>query len=75
MHRSLAAIAIAILFVAPAAPARAQTTVALVDYDTARAGIRVGHGGRGLDLQASVDSPRFGSLVRFRADVGHGHWV
>jgi len=76
MHRTLAAIAIAILIAAIAAPAGAQTIVPLPDYDAARAGLRVGvgHGGR-LDLQASVDSPRFVSLVRFRADVGHGHWV
>ena len=75
LHRSLASIAIVILFVAPAAPASAQTTVTLVDYDTARAGLRVGYGGRGLDLQASIDSRRFGSLVRVRADIGHGHWL
>ena len=75
MHRSLAAIAIVILFLAPAAPAGAQTIVPLPDYDAARAGLRVGYGGRGLDLQASVDSPRFLSFVRFRGDVGHGHWV
>ena len=74
MHHRLAAIAIVILFITPAAPASAQT-IALADYDAARAGLRVGHGGRGLDLQASVDSPRFLSLVRFRADIGHGHWL
>lgn len=74
MHRTLFAIAIGILFVTPAAPARAQT-IALANYDGARAGLRVGYGGRGLDLQTSVDSRRFLSLVRFRADVGHGHWL
>jgi hypothetical protein len=74
MHRTLAAIAIGILFVAPAAPVSAQT-IALADHDAARAGLRVGYGGRGLDLQASVDSRRFVSLVRFRADVGHGRWL
>ena len=74
MHRTLATIAIGILFVAPAATASAQT-VRLVDYDAARAGLRVGYGGRGLDLQASVDSPRFLSYVRIRADVGHGAWL
>src|SRR5688500_19503079 len=58
MHRTLVAIAIGILFVAPAAPAKAQTSIALANYDGARAGLRVGHGGRGLDLQASVDSRR-----------------
>ena len=75
MHRSLAAIAIVILFAARAAPARAQTIVGPPDYDVARAGLRVGYGGSGVDLQASVDSPRFLNLVRFRADAGHGHWV
>lgn len=75
LHHRLTTIAIVILFVAPAAPARSQTTVTLLDYDTARAGLRVGYGGRGLDLQASIDSRRFGSLVRVRADIGHGHWL
>ena len=74
MQRTLTAIAIGILFVAPAASASAQT-IALVNYDAARAGLRIGYGGHGLDLQASVDSRRFVSLVRFRADVGHGHWL
>ena len=64
MHPTLSAIAIGVLFVAPNAPARAQTIVALTDYDTARAGLRVGCGGHGLDLQASVDSRRFASLIR-----------
>ena len=50
MHRSLA-IAIVVLFSAPAAPARAQTIVSLLNYDSARAGLRVGYGGHGLDLQ------------------------
>ena len=54
---------------------RGLRTRGLLNYDSARAGLRVGYGGHGLDLQASVDSPRFGSLVRIRADVGHGHWV
>ena len=75
MHRTLATIAIGILFVAPAAPAKAQAIVTQPDYGAARAGLRVGYGGHGLDLQASVDSPRFGSLVRFRADIGHGAWL
>ena len=74
MHRSLAAIAIVILFITPASSARAQT-ITLRDYDTPRAGLRVGYGGHGLDFQASLDSPRFASLVRFRADVGHGQWL
>jgi hypothetical protein len=75
MHRTLATIAIAVLCVASAAPARAQTIVALQDYDTARAGLRVGYGGHGMDLQASIDSRRYVSLARLRADVGHGHWL
>lgn len=75
MHCRLVAMSIVVLFVAPATPAGAQTPNALADFDCARAGLRVGHGGRGLDLQASVDSPRFGSFVRFRADVGHGRWL
>ena len=74
MHRTLAAFTIGILFVVSAAPASAQT-ITLVDYDAARAGLRIGKGGRGPDLQASVDSPRFLSFVRFRADVGHGAWL
>lgn len=56
------------------APAAAQT-ISIVDPDSARAGVRVGYGGHGIDLDASVDSRRFAGLVRFRADVGHGAWV
>jgi hypothetical protein len=74
MHRSLA-IAIVVLFAAAAVPASAQTVVTLVNHDAPRAGLRIGHVGGGLDLQASVDSRRFASLVRVRADVGHGHWL
>jgi hypothetical protein len=75
MHRILAALAIFVLSVAPAAPADAQTIISLINYDAARAGLRLGYGGRGLDLQGSVDSRRFANLVRFRADVGHGNWL
>jgi hypothetical protein len=71
MHRTPTAIAIIILIVATAGSAAAQTIVPLPDYDAARAGLRVGYGGRGLDLQASVDSSRFVSLVR----VGVGAFV
>jgi hypothetical protein len=35
----------------------------------------VGYGGHGADLDVSVESPRFGGLIRLRADVGHGAWV
>ena len=53
----------------------AAQTISTIDVDAARAGVRVGYGGRGLDLDVSVDSRRFASLVRLRADVGHGAWV
>ena len=55
-------------------PAAAQS-ISIVDHDSARAGVRVGYGGHGVDLDVSVDSRRFARLVRFRGDVGHGAWL
>ena len=53
----------------------AAETITTHNTDTARANVRVGYGGRGVDLDLSIDSPRLAHLVRFRAGVGHGHWV
>ena len=63
---------IAILALA-ASPAAAQT-ITLEDTTNARAGVRVGYPGKGVDWDLSIDSPRFMDAIRFRADIGHGHW-
>ena len=56
------------------ATSRAQS-ISVDDVDAARAGVRVGYGGQGIDWQASMDSPLLAGLGRFRVDVGIGHWV
>jgi hypothetical protein len=56
-----------------AAPCVAQT-ITLINPDGARAGVKVGYGGRGPDVSASIDSPQFGGL-RMRLDAGIGRWV
>jgi hypothetical protein len=53
----------------------AAQTITLSDPDAARAAVRVGYGGRGPDLDVSIDSPRIAGLFRFRGDIGHGHWL
>jgi hypothetical protein len=66
-----------IAFVALAASlaeAEAQT-ITQDDTTAARAGGRVGYGGKGIDWDLAIDSPRFMDAIRFRADVGHGHWA
>jgi hypothetical protein len=62
-----------IVMTATAAPLAAQTITA-PGIESARVGIKPGYGGRGLDFDLSVDSARLAAF-RFRADVGHGHWV
>jgi hypothetical protein len=65
----------AFVIVTGCAAASSAQTITLEDSSAARAGVRIGYGGRGPDLAASVDSPRFADLVRFRADVGVGRWT
>jgi hypothetical protein len=55
-------------------PTRAQT-ITIDDINAARAGVRVGYGGKGIDWQTSIDSPLLAGIGRVRADVGLGHWV
>jgi hypothetical protein len=57
------------------ATAAAAQTFTMENLDAARAGVRVGYGGHGADWNVSADSPRLASLVRVRADIGHGSWV
>jgi hypothetical protein len=64
---------IAALLIAVAAPAAAQITI--IDPDTARAAFRVGFGGRGLDVDGSIDSPLLAGIFRLRGSVGEGRWV
>lgn len=58
---------------------RAETptaqTLSIDDITAARAGIRLGYGGRGIDGEVSIDSPLLAGIGRFRADVGFGRWV
>jgi hypothetical protein len=62
------------LFVATAAPAAAQV-VTMIDRDSARAAFRVGFGGRGIDVDGSIDSPLLAGAFRVRGSVGQGRWV
>jgi hypothetical protein len=57
------------------ASSAAAQTITLDDERAARAGVRVGYGGKGVDWDLAIDSPRFANLIRFRADVGHGSWA
>ena len=61
------------LLCAAAVSAEAQT-ITLVDNSSARGSLRLGYGGHGPDWDASIDSPLFANLVRFRAGMGIGKW-
>ncbi|HKE83949.1 MAG TPA: hypothetical protein VKB50_09350 [Vicinamibacterales bacterium] len=50
-------------------------TITVRDVHAARVGGRVGYGGRGVDVEGSVDSPLLAELFRFRGSMGLGHWV
>jgi hypothetical protein len=65
----------AFLIVTASAVASSAQTITLEDTSAARAGVRIGYGGRGPDFAASFDSPRFADFVRFRADLGVGRWT
>jgi len=64
----------ALLVLISGATSQAQT-ITIDDLNAARAGVRVGYGGKGIDWQTSIDSPLLAGIGRFRADVGVGHWV
>ena len=64
-----------LIVIAVAAPMSAQSSITLEDTSAARVGVRIGYGGRGPDLAASFDSPRYADVVRFRADLGVGRWT
>jgi hypothetical protein len=70
----LTGIAALIVTVASAVPAAGQT-ITRIDPDAARAAFRVGYGGRGLDVDGSIDSPRLAGVFRVRGSVGQGRWV
>jgi hypothetical protein len=59
---------------APAATAAAQT-VTVYKTDSARASVKVGYGGHGIDWETSVDSPMILDLVRIRGGIARGNWV
>src|SRR5262245_13101819 len=50
-------------------------TITVDDVHAARIGGRVGFGGRGIDLESSVDSPLLAEIFRFRGSLGIGRWV
>jgi hypothetical protein len=56
------------------ASAGAQT-ITTYDNSGARASLRIGYGGHGIDWDTSVDSPLLADLVRFRGSVGQGRWA
>lgn len=64
---------IVVLIVATAVPATAQ--IMTIDADAARAAFRIGFGGRGLDVEGSIDSPLLLGIFRLRGSVGEGRWV
>ncbi len=71
-------LAFACLFVTLAtatAPVSEAQTLTVHDPSGARAGFKTSYGGRGVDWETSVESPRFGDLVRLRAALGQGRWV
>jgi len=67
-------LAILVLVAATSRQTAAQT-VTKVDTDSARASITSCYGGRGLDWEASIDSPQLADHFRLRASVGQGRWV
>jgi hypothetical protein len=71
MMRTLAAALV--LVGAMAADAGAQT-ISIDSPGAARASLRFGYGGHGLDWEPSVDSPLLVDLFRVRAAVGWGRW-
>jgi|AAFX01.2.fsa_nt_gi hypothetical protein len=74
MHRiEMLTVVVIALIVTAAAPAAAQIT--MINADAARAAFRVGFGGRGIDLDGSIDSPLLAGIVRVRGSVGQGRWV
>jgi hypothetical protein len=55
------------------ASAGAQT---ITSYDNrgARASLKVGYGGHGIDVEPSIESPLMADLLRVRGGVGWGRW-
>jgi hypothetical protein len=64
----------ALFMLAVGATSQAQT-ISIDAPSAARAGLRVGYGGHGVDWETSIDSPLLAGIGRFRADVGFGRWV
>jgi len=64
----------ALLVLIGGTPSWAQT-ITIDDLNAARAGVRIGYGGRGIDWQTAIDSPLVAGIGRVRADIGFGHWV
>ena len=55
---------------------RLRHTVTIYDPGaSARASVKVGYGGHGPDLDASVESPLVLNFIRVRGSIGQGNWV
>jgi hypothetical protein len=72
--RTLRLLSAAVTLTCVTAASAAAQTITLHDNSAARAGLRVGYGGHGVDWDTSIDSPLLADLVRFRGSVGHGRW-
>jgi hypothetical protein len=68
-------ILVAIFIVTGGAVTSSAQTMTAANFGAARAGVRLGYGGRGIDWETSIDSPLLAGIGRFRADVGLGRWV
>jgi hypothetical protein len=67
--------ALTISLIATTAAISAAQTITVFDNSGARAGLKVGHGGHGIDWETSIDSRSFVDFVRVRGFLGHGQWV
>ena len=72
MHATFRGLVSLALTVATVTAAAGQT---VIDDSRARASLRPGYSGHGLDWDASVDSRLLAGAIRFRAGVGRGRWV
>jgi hypothetical protein len=64
-----------ISLIATTAAISAAQTITVFDDSGARAGLKVGYGGHGIDWETSSDSRSFADFVRVRGFLGHGQWV
>jgi hypothetical protein len=73
--RRMLVLTLTISLIATTAAIFAAQTITVYDNSGARAGLKVGYGGHGIDWETSIDSRSFADFVRFRGFLGHGQWV